>query len=110
MQEHFNENYMESHKYPNSVFKGKVLEINAVNIAKDGIYKVVVDGELTIKNVTRKVKETGTIEVKGGRLIVKSNFVIALADYDVKIPKAVIKNIAENVQIFVDANLTQITK
>jgi hypothetical protein len=110
MQEHFNENYMESTKYPNSLFQGKVTNMAAVDLKKDGVYNVVVEGDLTIKAVTKKVKETGSVEVKGGQLILKSKFTILLADYDVKIPRAVVKNIAEKVEVSVDIKLDKLVK
>lgn len=110
MQEHFNENYMESNKYPNSLFQGKVSNMAAVDLKKDGVYNVVVEGDLTIKAVSKKVKEMGTIEVKAGQLYVKSKFFIVLADYDVKIPRAVVKNIAEKVEVSVDVKLDKLLK
>jgi hypothetical protein len=52
MQEHFNENYVESNKYPKSTFKGKVLNVSAVNFSKDGAYPVSVEGDLTFHGIT----------------------------------------------------------
>lgn len=60
--------------------------------------------------VTRNVKEKGTIEVKGGRLMIKSTFVVALADYDIKVPRAVIRNIAEKINVHVDLTLDKVRK
>ena len=57
MQEHFNENYMESPKYPNSLFKGKITNAKDVNFTKNGKYNAVVEGDLTIHGVTKKVKK-----------------------------------------------------
>ncbi len=104
MQEHFRENYMETEKFANSTFNGKVTNIKEVNLTKDGVYKVTVEGDLTIHGVTNKVKESGTLEVKGGKIIGKSTFFVAPKDYNIKIPAAVIKNIAASIQV--DVNVT----
>src|SRR5688500_15365572 len=55
MQEHFNENYMESDKYPKSTFKGKITDLSKVNFNKDGTYNVKVQGDLFIHGVTKNV-------------------------------------------------------
>jgi polyisoprenoid-binding protein YceI len=108
MQEHFNENYMESEKFPNAMFNGKIVNIKDVNVAKDGSYKVVVEGDLTMHGVTNKIKVNGTLDVKGGKLTGKSTFSIKPGDYNITIPKAVIKNIAEAIQVNVDVTLDKL--
>jgi hypothetical protein len=108
MQEHFNENYVESHKFPNATFNGKVLNASNIDWSKNGTHEVEVSGDLTIKGITRKVTEKGTFEVKDGTINGKSKFYIKLADYDIKIPKAVVKNIAETIEINVDVSLTPV--
>jgi len=104
MQEHFNENYMQSDQYPSSTFNGKVVNLKEINFSKDGIYKAVVEGDLTMHGVTNKIKANGTFEVKNGKIIGKSTFNVMLKDYKISIPKAVINNIAESIQI--DLNVT----
>jgi hypothetical protein len=84
MQEHFNENYMESDKYPKAVFKGKITNIAEVNFEKDGTYKTAVTGELEIHGVKQNINATGTIDIKTGKVTVKSSFKIKLADYGIK--------------------------
>jgi len=108
MQEHFNENYMESEKFPNSTFNGKVTNIKDVNLAKDGVYKVVVEGDLSMHGVTNKVKVNGTLEVKGGKVLGKASFNAAPKDYNITIPKAVIKNISEAIQVDVNVSLDKL--
>ena len=108
MQEHFNENYMESETYPNSTFVGKVLNIKDVNLAKDGIYKVVVEGDLTMHGITKKINTNGTFEVKAGKITGTATFNVAPKDFNIKIPQAVIKNIAETIQVDVKINLEKL--
>jgi len=108
MQEHFNENYMESEKFPNSTFSGKITNIKDVNLGKDGLYKVVVEGDLSMHGVTNKVKVNGTIEVKGGTVAGKATFNVAPKDYNISIPQAVIKNISEAIQVDVNVSLDKL--
>lgn len=110
MQEHFNENYMQSDQFPNSIFSGKVTNLKDINFGKDGVYKAVVEGDLTMHGKTNKVKVNGTFEVKGGKITGKSTFNVLLKDYDITIPKAVVKNIAESVQVDVNVNLESLPK
>ncbi len=110
MQEHFNENYVESDKFPSATFTGKVINISEINFAKNGIYNSTVEGDLTIKGVTKKVSEKGTFEVKDGKVNGKSTFIVQLADYGIKIPNTVANNISKTIQIDVDVNLEKLAK
>lgn len=107
MEEHFNENYMESDKYPKAIFKGSVSDINKVNFSKDGSYPVIVNGDLTMHGITNKVSVPGTIAVKSGLVAAISSFKIKLADYKISVPKIVKDNIAESIDISVNCNYTQ---
>jgi polyisoprenoid-binding protein YceI len=106
MQEHFNENYMESDKYPKSTFTGKITNNATVNYKKDGIYQVDVKGDLTLHNVTKPVTTKATIEVKGSQIIAKAEFVVTPSDYDINIPSVVEDKIAKNVSVTVEAPYT----
>jgi len=108
MQEHFNENYMESEKFPNSTFNGKITNIKDVNLSKDGVYKVVAEGDLSMHGVTNKVKVNGTLEIKGGKVTGKATFNVAPKDYNITIPKAVINNISETIRVDVNISLDKL--
>ncbi|MGC8864895.1 MAG: YceI family protein [Bacteroidales bacterium] len=110
MQEHFNENYMESDKFPNSTFKGKVTNISEMDFSKDGKYNAQVEGTLTIHGVSQPIKTTGVLESKNGKIHGTSVFTIKVRDYDIKIPSAVVKNIAETLEITVDVILEKLDK
>lgn len=105
MQEHFNENYIESHKYPRAEFRGQVINIGEIDYTKDGIYKALVRGKLSLHGETKDVETTGTIAVKSGKLEADAEFNIELADYKVEIPKLVKDNISKTVKVIVDCNL-----
>jgi len=108
MQEHFNENYLESDKFPNSTFDGKISNIKDVNLAKEGVYKVVVEGNLSMHGVTNKVKVNGTLEVKGGKVIGVARFNVAPKDYNITIPQAVMPKISEAIQVDVNVTLDKL--
>jgi hypothetical protein len=108
MQEHFNENYLESDKFPNSTFNGKVINLKEINFGKDGMYKAEVEGDLTMHGVTNKIKTNGTFEVRNGKILGKSTFNVLLKDYNIAIPKAVVKNIAESIQVDVTVTLDKL--
>ncbi len=110
MQEHFNENYVESDKYPNATFKGKVTNLDKVNLTKNGKYEVTIEGDLTIKDATRKISEKGTLEVNGDKVRGQSTFYVQVADYNIKIPNTVANNIAKSIRVDVDVNLEKSAK
>jgi polyisoprenoid-binding protein YceI len=97
MQEHFNEKYMESDKYPKSTFQGKISDYNSSSAA--GIQNVKAAGKLTIHGVTNDVNIPGTIEKQGDKLLMKSKFKVKLQDYKVAIPQLLWQNIAEEVEV-----------
>lgn len=104
MQEHFNENYMESTKYPKATFKGNIADLAKISFTKDGSYAVTVSGDLTLHGVTKKVSVPGSITVKGGKFSGTATFNILLADYNISIPSVVQSNISKTIEIKVDCN------
>lgn len=83
MEDDFNEDYMESSKYPKANFKGNITNISDIDFSKDGSYPAKVKGSLTIHGATKEVEADGTIEVKGSKVIAKSKFDIAVKDYNI---------------------------
>ncbi len=108
MQEHFNEKYMESDKYPFAEFKGNIVE--NVDLSKDGTYPVTVKGNLNIHNVTKNYTVRGQIKVEQGKISANSKFQVRLADHHIKIPRLVIRNIAEVVEVQVSGIYQPIAK
>lgn len=97
MQEHFNENYMESDKYPTSDFKGKIIE--QIDFSKPGTYPITVKGSLQIHGVSKEYLAKGSLVITAEEAKATSVFNIRLADHDIKIPTIVFKQIAEIVQV-----------
>jgi polyisoprenoid-binding protein YceI len=99
MKEHFNEKYMESEKFPKATFSGKVS-----GFTKDvkGEQSAVAKGKMTIHGVSKDIEVPGTIMTEGEKVVVKAVFKVKLADYNVKIPQLLWKNIAEEVEVKID--------
>jgi hypothetical protein len=106
MEEHFNENYMESDKIPKSVFKGKITNLSSVDFSKTGTYNVTVEGDLTIHDVTNKISTKGTIEVVSGGINANSKFNIVPEDYKINIPGVVRDKIDKNLEVTVTMKYT----
>jgi len=96
MQEHFNEKYMETEKYPRATFQGKLTGFDAAATQEQ---KVTAKGKLTIHGVTKDVEIPGTIEKQGDKYVAKSEFMIKLADYKIEIPQLLWQKIAEQVKV-----------
>ncbi len=107
MQEHFNENYMESDTYPKAGFKASILSFDQIDLEKDGKHEVTVSGELTIHGITKPVSENGMIEIVGNVISVKSDFTIKPSDYDISIPELVEEKIAKNIEVHVDVKFNK---
>ena len=100
MQEHFNENYMESEKFPRATFTGQLLNAPQVLklLATSG-QTVEVEGNLTIHGVTRKVIVAGTLQHRDSQVVLVAYFNVAPADYAIDVPLLVREHIAKSVSI-----------
>lgn len=105
MQEHFNENYVESSKYPKSNFSGQVTNNSEIDYAKDGEYTAKIKGSLQIHGETKNVDATGKIIIRNGKILASASFEILLADYKIRIPSIVSDKISNAVNILVDCSL-----
>ncbi|WP_245326190.1 YceI family protein [Hymenobacter wooponensis] len=100
MQEHFNENYLESERYPKATFTGRLLEVNLPELRETSkVQTVTAEGDLTIHGVTSRVRVPGTVQLQNGQLLVQATFNVAPADYKIEIPALVRDHIAKSVQV-----------
>ncbi|MDD6210166.1 MAG: YceI family protein [Bacteroidales bacterium] len=97
--DHFNEEYMESSKYPKASYKGKILELPALDLSKDGTYEVTTEGELTIHGVTKPIKEKGVLTIKGGKLMGECDFTVLLDDYKIEVPAMVKDRVSQKIEV-----------
>jgi polyisoprenoid-binding protein YceI len=107
MEEHFNENYIESEKFPKATFKGNIADITKVNFTSDGTYNVNVTGDLTLHGVTQKVSSPGTITVKAGTINASAKFAAKPSDFNITIPTLVKDKIAETIDVVVNCDYDQ---
>lgn len=103
--EHFNENYMESKKYPKASFSGKLIE--KIDFRKNGTYTIRTKGQLNIHGVDQERIIKCLIEVLGNKIKVQSTFTVLLVDHNISIPKVVYQKIAEEIVVSVNAELTE---
>jgi polyisoprenoid-binding protein YceI len=107
MEEHFNENYMESNKFPKATFAGEIVDFKKnINLTKDGDYTSTVKGKLTMHGETKDVETKGTFTVKGGKMTAaKASFKAPLTDFKVSIPSVVKDKIAKDAKIDISGAL-----
>ena len=105
MEEHFNENYIESDKFPKSEFKGIIVDNDKVNYTKDGTYSVQVKGKLTMHGITKDVETQGSIIIKGGKIDASANFNALLDDFKISIPGIVADKVSKTAKISVSCSL-----
>lgn len=105
MEEHFNENYMESDKFPKATFKGKMDQ--RPDLTKDGTTPVTVTGELEVHGVKQNRTIKGEVKVAGGVVSMTSEFMVKCADHHIDIPQIVFHNIAESIRVRVAATYSE---
>jgi len=100
MQEHFNENYMESDRYPKAVFKGKILNMGgqALKFGQE-MQEYPIEGEITIRDVTRPLSISAQLQISNGKIAGQSSFSLEVADFGIQIPAVVRDNIAKIVEV-----------
>lgn len=96
MQEHFNEKYMESERYPRATFQGKIVGYDPGVTTSQSVNA---QGKLTIHGVTREVTVPGQIAKSEKGLTMNSKFMVELKDYEIDIPRLMWQNIAERVEV-----------
>ena len=104
MQVHFNENYVESDKYPKATFSGAYT--GDIPVDKDGVYKVVVKGKLTLHNVTRDIETPATLEVKAGHLLGVTELKLRPEDFNINIPSIVRDKIDKEITVKINIDCT----
>ncbi len=105
MQKHFNnDKFLDTKTHPKAKLKVNIINIDQVDFTKDGTYSADVEGELTIKDVTKSVKEIGTLRVNAGVIELQSKFKITLADYGIYfVDGKPSTNVAKSVEVTVQA-------
>jgi len=96
MQEHFNENYIESHKFPKAKFKGEIQNFDQLT---DQINEVEIKGVLSVHGEEKEVNTKAVVEIRENEILVSGDFMVEVADFNIKIPSVVINNIAKTIKV-----------
>lgn len=104
MEEHFNENYIESTKFPKATFKGKILNFDASKLSATKIFYDL-EGDLMLHGVTEKIKTKISLTLNGEKVNAISSFIIKPNDYGIEIPSLVKSKVSENVKLAINFNL-----
>lgn len=105
VEEHFNENYMESHLYPKSQFKGKITNFSAIDLSKSGTYSINLEGDLTMHGETNKVASKGTLVVKSGTITASTEFTISLAQFKIRVEEKYKDRINDEIKLSIHFEL-----
>lgn len=103
MQEHFNENYVESDKFPKAVFKGMINDISNIDFTKAGTYNATVSGKLTLHGETRDLTAPITFNINQGNISATAEFKVVPPDFKISIPDLVREKIAKEIKINISA-------
>lgn len=103
MEEHFNENYMESTKFPKSKFSGKIESFNK-DMLKGPVTNIKITGQLTVHGVEKTITVPGTLGLVDGKLVGTSKFQVIPEDYGITIPSVVRDKIGKLLDITVKVN------
>ena len=102
MQEHFNENYLESGEFPTAKFNGSIENLDALSFEEEGEYEAVFAGTMNIHGIEQEISEPVTVLVKGNAIIVQTKFMVLCSDYQVDIPSAKKDNINNQIEVTVN--------
>lgn len=106
MQEHFNSpHFMDSRQFPRITWKGKINNLSAIDLTKNGKYEAAVTGEITIKGTTKPATENASIEVNNGKITVTAKLIVKdISSYGIGKPKGSKKdNVADDIEVAYNA-------
>lgn len=104
-QEHFNEKYLESEKYPEALFTGKIIE--DLDLSTEGTYDVRAKGKLKIHGVEMERIIRINVVVKNDIIKIESHFSILLSDHNIKIPRVIHEKIASEILVDLKTELNR---
>lgn len=104
MQTHFNENYMESDKFPKAVFKGASEDLKNIDLTQDGTYEIPVKGELQIRESAKEIATQVQLQVESGEVRAVTQLILQPSDFEISIPSIVKDKIAKDIKVDVKAD------
>ena len=103
MEEHFNEKFLESEKFPEATFLGKIIE--DINFEKDGTFEIRAKGKLWIHGVEKERIIRSTVTISNGAINIQSHFTVALSDHNIKVPKVVHEKVSSEISVEISTQL-----
>ncbi len=104
MEEHFNENYIESETYPKATFKGKLIDFNFAELSETET-EIIVDGKIALRGKEKEIKTTVTLKKLDNTIVMNGSFIVTPEDFDIDIPSVVKNKIAKKIIVTLDFNL-----
>ncbi|MEL6588529.1 MAG: YceI family protein [Bacteroidota bacterium] len=101
--QHFNEKFLESRQYPKATFSGKLIE--RIDFSQNGTYDVRAKGSFHVHGVSQERIIRAQLIIEDGVWIVRSRFKVLVADHNITVPKVVYQNIAEEIEVEIQARL-----
>lgn len=98
MEEHFNENYMDSDKFPKATFKGKIEAFDMSKVSESG-QEFNINGTLNVRGKDKKINTTATLTKNGDKIVLKSKFSVKPQDFGIEIPSIVREKIAKEINV-----------
>jgi len=105
MEEHFNENYIESETYPKATFRGKLLDFNFSDLTENET-EIIIDGRIEMRGKEKQIRTTLKISKSSDSIIMRGSFKVTPADFDIEIPKIVRNKIAKEIIVEMDFKLS----
>ncbi|MBX2873027.1 MAG: YceI family protein [Saprospiraceae bacterium] len=100
---HFNENYLETNKYPKATFSGKIIE--TIDWNTDGTYEVRSKGKLLVHGLEQERIIRATLKIADGMIQLRSVFTVLLDEHQISIPKIMFQKISEEIEVIIEADL-----
>ena len=106
MEEHFNENYIESEKYPKATLKGSIKDFNMQSL-KEGAKDYTMQADLTLHGKTKSLEVPISMQAKNGQVVLTASFMLSPDDFDISIPNIVRNKVAKDVNVSVNFELSK---
>ena len=105
MQEHFNENYMDTHQYPKATFKGNLINLSLENLNSDERFEL--SGTISVRGIEKSIETTVNVKEENNRIYISGMFFVSPQDFKIKIPSIVKDKIAKQIQININYELIE---
>lgn len=100
MEEHFNESYAESNKYPKVIFRGKIQNFNSSKLSNlEKEYTII--GTITMHGEEKKIEAKAFLKIINNMINLETSLTLRPEDFNIEIPSIVSNKIAEEIGVLV---------